>query len=203
MKLIVFFNGWSARENFIKNYFSTEAELRLVNYPYDLKAESLKKYEDVFFAAWSFGVVYLNKFLNENKEFQKFKSVAINANPELLGSYGINIKLFDKTLKELNEDTLSLFFKNMGSKEYTDRIDIRHINISQAKKELEFFKENYKSYENKIKYYIISSGDSIVPFARQKKYCVDKGLKYDIIDSGHFPFYSKELEKLIGVYYEI
>lgn len=28
MKLIVFFNGWSARENFIKNYFSTEGRAK-------------------------------------------------------------------------------------------------------------------------------------------------------------------------------
>lgn len=195
MKKIYFFNGWGMDENILKNFSnSTEYQLEVVNFPYSINLNELEKNEENIFIAWSFGVYYLNKFLNNNKINFK-RSIAINGVPEFIGNYGINPKMFDLTLQTLSPQNLLKFYKNMDiDKNFIES----SISFEEIKKELEYFKENYSIFENRISYYFIGKYDRIIPGARQEKFCKEKGINYKLIDCGHYPFtFFKDFKEII------
>ena len=113
MKLIVFFNGWGM--NNFKFSLENEWEFKYVNYPYKYKCEKTDlNYEKIVFIGWSFGVYYLNKFLEENPFYQRYESIAINGTPDMLGERGIPEKMLKYTLQNLSEESLKMFYVNMG-----------------------------------------------------------------------------------------
>lgn len=199
MKKIYFFNGWGMDDSILSNIEnSTEYTIEIVNFPYVIDIKELSKKQDIIFIAWSFGVYYLNKFLNQNKNIRYYKAIAINGVPEIIGEYGINEKMLNLTLSTLNPENLLKFYKNMDIDEtfkYSSK------KFEEIKKELLFFKENYTMFEmNKIDYIFIGKYDRIIPRAKQEKFCKEKNSTYEIIDCGHYPFsYFKDLSNIIKV----
>lgn len=199
MKKIYFFNGWGMDDSILSNIEnSTEYTIEIVNFPYVIDIKELSKKQDIIFIAWSFGVYYLNKFLNQNKNIRYYKAIAINGVPEIIGEYGINEKMLNLTLSTLNPENLLKFYKNMDIDEtfkYSSK------KFEEIKKELLFFKENYTMFEmNKIDYIFIGKYDRIIPRAKQEKFCKEKNSTYEIIDCGHYPFsYFKDFSNIIKV----
>lgn len=196
MKKIYFFNGWGMEETILKNISnSTDYKIEVINYPYNLNLENLKK-ENIIFIAWSFGVYYLNKFLNENKDVTYTKAIALNGTTETIGEYGINHKMFNLTLATLNPENLKKFYENMNVDE---NFSESNKNFEIIKQELQFFKDNYKVFnEIKIDYFFIGIYDRIIPRQKQEKFCIEKGKDYKLIDCGHYPFtYFKDFKDII------
>ena len=87
MNKIYFFNGWGMDENllaYLKN--STEYKIEIINFPYKLDAQKIS--ETDILVGYSFGVYYLNKFLNEHRDIKFKKAIGINGLPQTIGKYG-------------------------------------------------------------------------------------------------------------------
>lgn len=186
MKKIYFFNGWGMDNKILSSVKNTSSyEVEIVNFPYNIEIKELLGYEDIIFISWSFGVYYLNKFLNENKKLRYSRSIAINGLSETIGKYGINEKMFNLTLDTLDPERLLKFYDNMDIDEFFQKSSK---NFEEIKYELEYFKKNYKLLKNIIDYSYIGSYDRIIPRAKQEKFYRENGVKYKIIDCGHYPF---------------
>ncbi len=191
MKKIFFFNGWGMDETILKDIKNTsEYELEIINFPYDIKnkeQEMFNEENEIIFIAWSFGVYYLNKFLEKNLEkIQNLKSIAINGVPNTIGEFGINKKMFDLTLKTLSEENLKKFYKNMDK----NFLGASGKSFEAIKNELIYFKENYKiSEKNYIDFYYIGKYDRIILGRKQEKYCIDNEIDYRLLECSHYPFY--------------
>lgn len=211
MKKIYFFNGWGMDNNILNTVTnSTAYELEIINFPYKLDNKSIRanqyeitddnknctEYNEIIFIAWSFGVYYLNKFLNENQYIKYSKAIGINGCPEIIGKYGINEKMFNMTLNTLTPENLLKFYKNMDFDEENFK---NEKDFESIKQELIYFKENYSTnFLNKIEFYYIGKYDRIIPGSKQEKFCREKNIKYEIIDCGHYPFsYFKDIKDII------
>lgn len=186
MKKVYFFNGWGMDKNIlsgIKN--STDYKIEIINFPYIIDKDEILKNKENIFIAWSFGVYYLNKFLNENESIKYKTAIAINGLAETIGKYGINEKMFDLTLNTLSPERLLKFYENM---DINENFINSSKNFTEIKYELEYFKENYRILENKINYSLIGEYDRIIPKAKQEKFYREKGIKYKLIACGHYPF---------------
>lgn len=196
MKKIYFFNGWGMDKNILSNIKEPDDyEIEIISFPYVLDRNKFIKNEENIFIAWSFGVYYLNKFLNENKDIKYKTAIAVNGLAETIGKYGINEKMFNLTLNTLSPENLLKFYENMD-------IDESFISSSKNFKEIEYelkyFKENYKIFENKMNYSLIGEYDRIIPRAKQERFYKEKGIKYKIINCGHYPFsYLKDLSSIL------
>lgn len=202
MKKIFFFNGWGMDNNILKDIKNTSKyELEIINFPYKIEDENIfdissEQDKEIIFIAWSFGVYYLNKFLEKNINKIKYtKSIAINGIPNTIGNLGINKKMFDLTLNTLNEDNLKKFYKNMDS----NFSGATNKNFEEIKNELIFFKENYKvSEKNYIDFYYIGKDDRIFLASKQEKYCLENKIEYRLLECSHYPFYLiKDFKNLI------
>lgn len=196
LKKIYFFNGWGMDENVLSHVLNTsDYEFEIVNFPYKINMSEIAGYKEIIFIAWSFGVYYLNRFLDEHKNIKYKKAIAINGAVETIGEYGINPKMFDLTLNTLNPENLLKFYKNM---DIDENFKTSSKKFEVIKEELKYFKENYKIYLNHINYYIIGKYDRIIESKRQEKYCKERGLAHKILDFGHYPFsYFKDLKDIV------
>ena len=196
MSKIYFFNGWAMDQNLLsplKN--STEYEIKVINFPYNINKTSIDK-EDIFIA-YSFGVYYLNKFLSENQDLVYEKAIAINGLPETIGKFGINEKMFNMTLETLNKENLEKFLLNMDINESFGRANKT---LEEAKYELQYFKDNYKTIPNYINFYYIGKNDRIVPANKVEKYCQNNNIAYELIACGHYPFsYFTDFKDIINI----
>ena len=196
MSKIYFFNGWAMDENLLsplKN--STEYEIKVINFPYNIDKTSIDK-EDIFIA-YSFGVYYLNKFLSENQDLVYEKAIAINGLPETIGKFGINEKMFNMTLETLNDENLEKFLLNMDIDESFGRAKKT---LEEARYELQYFKDNYKSIPNYIHFYYIGKNDRIIPANKVEKYCQVNNIAYELIACGHYPFsYFRDFKDIINI----
>lgn len=190
MRLILFFNGWGMDESVVENIKSSkDIEIKIINFPYEIKDLESSIYDEVIMVGWSFGCYYLTKWVLENREkidFSKVKKiVAINGNGEIIGKYGITPKIFEFTLSTLTPDSLIKFYQNM---EIDERFTTPEKEFEDIFEELEYFKNNYIPLENIFDEIIIGKRDKIVPAIRQKKYCEDKNIEYKELEIGHYPF---------------
>jgi hypothetical protein len=196
MSKIYFFNGWAMDQNLLsplKN--STEYEIKVINFPYNIDKTSINK-EDIFIA-YSFGVYYLNKFLSENQDLVYEKTIGINGLPETIGKFGINEKMFNMTLETLNQENLEKFLLNMDIDESFGRANKT---LEEAKYELQYFKDNYKTIPNYINFYYIGKNDRIIPANKVEKYCQNNNIAYELIACGHYPFsYFTDFKDIINI----
>lgn len=184
MNAIVFYNGWGMNENIISDIqIPLNYDLINVSYPYSFDKNLLNKYEKTIFIGWSFGVYYLSKFLNENRDVKKLEVISINGTPETIGKNGIGEKIFDLTLTNMNEENLKKFYENMA---YKGKIENK--NISSLISELKFLKDTYNPQENFITKAIISTEDKIIKTKNQERYYKEKNIKIYKIDGGHYIF---------------
>ena len=196
MNKIFFFNGWGMDENLLahlKN--STEYKIEIINFPYELDAKKILEVD--IFIGYSFGVYYLNKFLNEHRDIKFKKAIGINGLPQTIGKFGINPKMFDMTLETLNEENLEKFLINMDIDENFVRASK---SFAEVKDELQYFKNNYQVIENNfINFYFIGRNDRIIPANKLEKFCQTEGFNYKIIDCGHYPFsYFEDFVEIIS-----
>lgn len=202
MKLIMFFNGWGMND--LNLFLGDEWEIRYINYPYKYE-EPILKFDKIVFIGWSFGVYYLNKFLEENPFYQKYEAVGVNGTPHMMGERGISKRMLKYTLENLTKKSLERFYKNMGI------LDNKNISIfgekkdvSELKVELSDFINNYIERKNYIKKSIISKNDRIIKSKNQKKYFAENGSLIYEIDGEHFIFAEeKNLSRLVDILNEI
>lgn len=197
MKKIFFFNGWGMDDEILKSVKnSTDYEIEIVNFPYQIEMKKILACEKVIFIAWSFGVFYLNTFLYKNKGLKYEKAIAINGTPYTIGKYGINPKMFNMTLTDLSSETLLKFYENMDIDKTFKKPKKK---FEEIKVELEYFKDVYDMYgEEFIDFYYIGENDRIIPKQKQEKFCSERKYKYKFIECGHYPFsYFKDFKDII------
>ncbi|MFK4785392.1 pimeloyl-ACP methyl esterase BioG family protein [Fusobacterium sp. MFO224] len=184
MNIIVFFNGWGMGEEVLKEFKNqNKYEILNVSFPYKIDKNKLKKYKDIIFIGWSFGVYYMCKFLNDNSDIEYKKVIAINGTPEIIGKYGIMEKIYNLTLKGMNEENLEKFYINMDCELRPQNKDIEDLIY-----ELRYLRENYIPQENKITKGIVSTNDKIIKSKNQIKYYESKDIDLKKVDGGHYIF---------------
>lgn len=184
-KLILFFTGWGMDENSVKLEKNNYDLITLFDYK-NINTDFLEKvenYKEIYVIAWSMGVIFASYFINKIKNIKK--SMAINGTLKIIDDkFGINTKIFDATLKNLNKNTINDFFNNMG---YSDFLPPKR-DFNNQLEELKFikdfyFKNNFNANFDKI---IIVKKDIIIPFKNQKRYWENNNIV--ILDSGHYVF---------------
>lgn len=188
MNIIVFFNGWGMGEEVLKDLKGEKGyEILNVSFPYDLDKEILKNYKRKIFVGWSFGVYYMCKFLNENKEILFDNAISINGTPKILGEDGIKEKIFNITLENMNFENLGKFYNNMNCD-----LNFKNKNIKKLIEELKYLKKNYEAQDNIISKAIIGEKDKIIKSKIQVNYYKENKIIIKKIDGGHYIF--KELK---------
>lgn len=184
MNIIVFFNGWGMGEEVLKEFKNqNKYEILNVSFPYKIDKNKLKKYEGIIFIGWSFGVYYMCRFLNDNSDIEYKNVIAINGTPEIIGKYGIMEKVYNLTLKGMNEENLEKFYINMDCELRPQNKDIEDLIY-----ELRYLRENYIPQENKITKGIVSTNDKIIKSKNQIKYYESKDIDLKKVDGGHYIF---------------
>lgn len=202
-ELIIFFSGWALDFHPFAHLFSNEKDLLFVWDYRDLDfLFDFSKYKKIDVIAFSYGV-----FMSQLITLPKINSfTAINGTIFPIDKdFGINPKMFDLTLNNLNEKTLEKFYKNMFSNqehyELFNNLKSQTTNIDYLKNELEFIKKcTSKNIEN-INYTkaIISNLDRIIPTNAQNNFWKNKtNIDTKAIDCGHFPFYNFTLDELVN-----
>jgi len=198
--MIIFFSGWALDFTPFAHLFSDEHDLLFV---WDYRTKDFEfdfsGYEKIYAAAFSYGV-----FISQFAKLPKIESfTAINGTLHPISKeYGINPRMFDLTLKTLNEKTLEKFYQNMFSdpKDYEifKRQNTSKPDIEALKAELETIKKLAEKTEASPKFTgaVISQKDRIIPTAQQNNFWTDK-TPVKSIDCGHFPFYTHPPEELI------
>ena len=204
--LLIFFSGWALDFNPLAHLFSDEilADKDLL-FVWDYRNNDFEfdfsKYEKIDVVSFSYGV-----FMSQFVELPQ-----INSNVAICGTlcpisreFGINPKMFDLTLKTLNEITLQKFYQNMFSdeNEYEKFLSVNSsskINIENLKEELENIKKMSLKGQKDVVFTksIIAHNDRIIPTNAQVNYWKDK-ISAKIIDSGHFPFFEYSLRSLLN-----
>jgi len=184
MNIIIFFNGWGMDEKILEKLENKiNYEILNVSFPYKIDKIKLNKYKRKIFIGWSFGVYYMCKFLNKNKDISYEEVISINGTPEIIGKNGIPEKVYNLTLKYMNEENLEKFYVNMDYKLITKSREIDELIY-----ELQYLKDNYSPQENKVSKAIISINDKIIKSKNQNKYYESKGVEIKKVDGGHYIF---------------
>lgn len=184
MNIIIFFNGWGMDEKILKKLENkTNYEVLNISFPYKIDKVKLENYKRKIFVGWSFGVYYMCEFLNKNKDISYEDVIAINGTPEIIGKNGIPEKVYNLTLKHMNEENLEKFYINMDYKFMT-----KSKKIDELIYELQYLKDNYSPQENKVSKAIISINDKIIKNKNQNKYYESKDVEIKKVDGGHYIF---------------
>ena len=201
-KLVLFFAGWGMDENPFKHITSADYDF-LVVYDYsDLSfEEDLSEYAEITLIAWSMGVLAAS-IICEKLSIRK--ALAFNGTQKPIDvKFGINPKMYQLTLDNLDENTRDKFFQNMflDEKEF-QKFQQPQRNIANQREELanlqkialenDFFGFNFDCA-------IISSQDKIIPGNNQKNFWQTKKVKVVELNSGHYPFFEfNSLEEIIN-----
>lgn len=196
MNAIIFFNGWGMNENVIEDLKIPENFIvKTLTFPYLLEKEQLKNFEDIYFIGWSFGVYYLSKFLSENSQIKYKKIISINGTPEIIGKFGIEERIYNLTLKNMDEKNIEKFYINIGYKSKSNEK-----NIENLIEELKYLKENYRPQNNYISTAIIGEKDITIPTKNQIKFYEKEKTNIIKLPISHFPFYYLDSwEKIINI----
>ena len=185
-KVIVFFNGWGMDENVINLNFLDYDFLMFYEY-LDEKIDKnlvfeLEKYESSIIISWSMGVIFSTLLKLNNME----QRIAINGTVKVINNdFGINEKIFNNTLQNLNINTIDMFFKNMS---INDDFKKPKRNIKSQINELKFIGEFYKKndFKGKFNKVFIGKYDKIIPFKKQKNFWENESPV--VLEAGHYIF---------------
>ncbi len=199
--LLIFFSGWALDFNPFAHLFSDEYDLLFIwDYRNTDFEFNFSKYNNIQAIAFSYGV-FMSKFV----EIPKIDSFcAINGTPYPISKdFGINPKMFELTLNNLNETALEKFYRNMFSS--TEQYETfrshsnKNINIQSLKEELENIKKlaQIDTITNQIfSKTFISTNDRIIPTKSQQNYWNNRtNIQY--LNCGHFPFYKYKMDDLL------
>jgi len=198
-EIIVFFNGFALDANpfwFLQN--QNKAILQISSYN-DLKFnfidEILIKYNKKYLISYSLGVFVAAYYLL-NRKFDFEKIIAINGTLKPIDEkFGINLKMFDLTIKLFDNIGNEKFYRNMFDNEVEyNEFMIRQPfgDALQRKEELIFLKnlilsKDLAEMKKNFNQVYISKNDRIMPYKSQKLYW--EGANVIELEAGHFPFY--------------
>lgn len=190
--LIVFFNGWAMNNTSLNHLKTANFDILMINdysdFDFDFSKFQFNNYDKKYLICWSMGVYVVNLFCSIFNNFDK--KIAINGTQKMIDDdFGIPKKVFNLTLKFLNNDNMKKFISNMFDSEVdTDFLKLEK-SIVDLKQELVSIQN--LSFENLISFdkVLISSHDKIVPTINQKKFWQNK-CDFELINSGHFPFFA-------------
>lgn len=188
--LIVFFNGWAMGTSAIESIENTDFDILVLsdysNFEIDFNKFNFENYDKKYLVCWSMGVYVSNIFYDIFNNFDK--KISINGTQKIIDdNFGIPQKIFNLTLKTLNDENLNKFIQNMFNK--SDKVLDLTINksIDDLKNELVSIKnlsfDNFISFDKAI----ISTHDKIVPSVNQKRFWTDK-CNMCLVNAGHYPF---------------
>lgn len=197
-RVILFFNGWGMDASVVRHL---PADCDVVMF-YDyrtLESEQIPvflEYKEVYIVAWSMGVwaaAYLFPFLKVNPVV----SVALNGTERPVDDkYGIPLNVYLLTEKGMNERGKEKFFSRM----FVDRSDFTRFSESKPKRdidelcdELKAIRESSADAPVSIKWdrVYIGEKDIIFPASNQQNWWQGRS-SIEIINTGHYPFYSFE-----------
>jgi len=197
-ELIIFFTGWSFdyRPFEFLQYQNTDV---VVFYDYNFIDDFKKfenKYEKIHLIAWSMGVYTAYTLKDRLPKFDT--KLAINGTVfPVDNEYGIPEKPFILTLKHAEKGLEEKFYQNifMNSEEYekytktqvSRSIDNRVEELKNLYNRIQNSQKDYKKFYDKA---IISSNDKIIPTKNQINFWTKYNTPYEIIESGHFPYYN-------------
>ena len=192
-KLILIFNGWGMNETPFKHLSCANFDVLILSdyrkFDIDLNIFDFDKYIEKYFIAWSMGVYVSGLY---GKILNKFdKKIAVNGTGKIVDDeFGIPEKIYDITVKSLNETSLDKFLKNMfKSGKLNPEINITR-DIEGLREELTAIKNLH--IENCIDFdkVIISKFDRIIPAKNQQSYWKNKLNKQNTVEisSTHCPF---------------
>lgn len=199
-KLVLIFNGWGMNETPFKHLNCNDYDVLIVfdyrNIDFDFSIFNFEKYKEKYLICWSMGVYISGLFKNILNKFNK--KTAINGTTSIVSNdFGIPEKIYNATIKFLNEDTKDKFIKNMfnGGK-LNPKITITR-NLDELKDELIKIKELKIADSVCFDRVIISDNDKIIPSKNQINFW-NKKAPYEIISSTHCPFdLYKNIEELL------
>lgn len=200
-KLILFFNGWAMNETPLKHLECEDYDV-LVLFDYrdlnfDFEKFDFSKYEKKYLICWSMGVYVSNLFKTYLEGFDK--KIAINGTAKIIDdNFGIPKKIYNITVKFLNEDSCDKFIKNMfDNGKLNPEITITR-KLNELKDELINIQKLELYDYLKFDYALISDNDRIIPSKNQMAYWNLYNTQIKEINSTHCPFelYSKWTEIL-------
>lgn len=188
--LILIFNGWGMNETPFKHLNCENYDVLTVfdyrNIDFDFNIFDFERYEKKYLICWSMGVYVSGLFKIILNKFDK--KTAINGTCAIVSNeFGIPEKIYNATIKFLNEDTKDKFINNMfaGGK-LNPEITITR-NLNELKEELIKIKELKIETSVDFDEAIISDNDKIIPTKNQINFW-NKKTPYKIISSTHCPF---------------
>lgn len=192
-KIIVLFCGWAVDEKPFRIFNDSKYDVLCVfDYSDITFSFDFSKYKYKYLIAFSYGVFISSLIWNNFKNFDK--KIALNGTLKPVDKdFGIAPKIFNLTLKSLNEESLKKFYTRMFDNNLDAEYFIENIpsvSPENAEKELEnIYKislENIKSEAFFDKIYV-SDSDKIIPKKSQLNFW--EGQNTEIINAGHFLFY--------------
>jgi biotin synthesis protein BioG len=201
-KLLLVFLGWGMDENILKHLKPCGYDV-LAFYDYrDLDfSEDISMYDEIYAIAWSMGVLVLS-LVGEALGVQK--SIAINGTQSLIDvEFGINPKMYQRTLDGLSVETRDMFFANMFDEKTSYQRFLSPLrDLCEQKIELEFLQNlalSNEVFDFNFDCAIISSRDKIIPTKNQKNFWQTKKVKVVELNCGHYPFFEFEnLEEIVN-----
>ena len=194
-KLIVFFCGWGFDFHSFEFLNSNGFDVLIV-YDYssvDVFNIDFAKYEKKYLIAWSMGVFVANLLKDNFMQFDK--KIAINGTPfPVNNDFGIPQRIFDLTLKNVEQSLQGKFYKNMFlTNEDFERFVFPKREIENCRQELfnisRLAKNENRKYTSFYDLAIISDFDKIIPTKNQIRFWNDKVTIINL-ENGHFSFYN-------------
>ncbi len=188
-KLILIFNGWGMNETPFKHLLCENYDVLIFsdykNFNLDLKTFNFDKYSKKYLLAWSMGVYTSGLFYETLNKFDR--KIAINGTGKIVDdNFGIPNRIYDVTVKFLNETSLDKFIKNMFNNKLNPEITITR-EIEDLREEL--IKIKNLKIEKLLDFdkVIISTLDRIIPSKNQINFWKNK-TEIIKITSTHCPF---------------
>lgn len=204
-KLIIFFGGWSFDYKPFEFLECKNFDV-LMFYDYNTIEMPLKidRYKETYLIAWSMGVFSAYLLKDELPIFTH--KIAVNGTPYPVNNeWGIPEKPFLLTLRHAKTGLEGKFYQNIfNSREEFERYMSSPVErpIDNREKELKSLYNIIKNFDiNYEKFYdtaLISKNDKIIPSKNQASFWLGCGTPYQMLESGHFPYYNyKSWEKIL------
>lgn len=197
-ELIIFFTGWSFDYRPFEFLQSKNADV-IIFYDYNF-IDDFKIFENHYrkkhLVAWSMGVYTAYMLKEKLPEFET--KLAINGTVfPVDNEFGIPEKPFILTLKHAKTGLEGKFYQNIfNNSEELEKYNTNPI-LRSMDNRVEELKNLYTRIQNTQKEYrkfydkaIISSNDKIIPTQNQINFWTKYDTPYEIIESGHFPYYN-------------
>lgn len=202
-RLVILFAGWAMDEKPFEDLALPGYDIAVVwDYSDErLSSEFWRDYREICILAWSYGVYFAGRFIQNHKDLPVTARVAVNGTLYPVdGSKGIPKQLFEATLSSLSEPSVMKFYRRMCGNaqifnEFHKRLPRR--SLESLTKELDAIGKTYTEYgvpSSDWDYAFISEADRIYPAQAQREAWRDKCGIFEL-DCGHLPDFQYILER--------